>query len=95
MKIKVKFISPLSDLTGKKEDLIELFDGATVSDVLGVLTTEHGKEFEEYVLNLETHEIQPYIQVMVNARNIGSLNGLKTKLNDSDIIRLFPPVSGG
>lgn len=95
MKIRVKFVPPLSDLIDREEDIIELFEGASVRDVLNLLVMKYGKKFKEYVLDSEAQEIQPYIQVMVNASNISSLHGLKTKLKDGDVIRIFPPICGG
>jgi MoaD family protein len=95
MRIKIKIIPPLSHLASRKDDVIELSEGANVRDALSLLVMKYGKKFEEYVLNTETKEVHGHIQVMVNKRNMGSLNGLETTLNGGDIIRIFPPVSGG
>ena len=35
------------------------------------------------------------VQVLVNGRPIGFLNGLETVVSPEDIVDLFPPVGGG
>jgi molybdopterin converting factor small subunit len=51
--------------------------------------------------SLENHhvdrsgEIPRELNVTVNGRNVRLLDGSETSLNEGDIVRLAPPVSGG
>lgn len=44
---------------------------------------------------LEDGKIRGYINILVNGDNIQHLEGLDTRVSDSDEIAMFPPVSGG
>jgi len=39
--------------------------------------------------------LQPYVQVMVNGRNIELADGLETAVTETDQIAVFPPIAGG
>jgi len=64
MRIKIKIVPPLSHLAGRKDDFIEISEGANVRDALSLLVMKYDKKFEEYVLNPETREVYGYIQVI-------------------------------
>jgi len=87
----------LRELVGKKVESIEFPDGeeVTVENVLKRLTELYGKDFVEYVFDRKTGEIHSYLTLLVNGRSITTLDGLKTKLMDNDVLAILPPVGGG
>jgi len=84
-------------LVGKKVESIEFPDGeeVTVENVLKRLAKLYGKDFVKYVFDRKTSEIQSYLALLVNGRSITTLDGLKTKLTDSDVLAITLPVGGG
>jgi len=84
-------------LIGKKVEYIEFQDveEATVEKVLKRLSEIYGKDFVEYVFERETGEIQSFLLLLVNGRSITTLEGLKTRIVDGDVLAILPPVGGG
>ncbi|MDH5753911.1 MAG: MoaD family protein [Candidatus Bathyarchaeota archaeon] len=93
----MRFFAALRELVGKKAESIEFPDReeVTVENVLKQLAELYGKDFVEYVFDRKTGEIQSYLTLLVNGRSIATLDGLKTKLMDSDVLAILPPVGGG
>ncbi len=88
-KIRVKLFANLREYANTKE--IEL-DGSTVKEILETLC----KKFPRLeILIFKDGELQPYINVFLNGRNVLELSGLETSLHQGDEIAVFPPVSGG
>ena len=93
----MRFFASLRELVGKKVEYIE-FQGceeATVEKVLKRLSEIYGKDLVEYVFDGRTGEIQSYLLLLVNGRNITMLDGLETRLIDGDVLAILPPVGGG
>ena len=56
------------------------------------------KALLEEIRELHGEEINRYLDaciVLVNGTNIGYLKGARTKLEDDDLVSIFPPVAGG
>ncbi len=81
MRVRVLFFGMLKDLAGKSSDLLELPDGALVSDVLAHYSAEVPR----------MREALASVAVAVNQEYAGA----ETVLNSNDEIALLPPVSGG
>jgi len=94
MKITVKFFTTLREITGKKEDEIQLSSIITVKELLTRLSKKYGKQFVDYLYD-ERGNMRAYIQILINGRGIKDLQGLETKLKEGDVIAIFPPVGGG
>jgi len=97
LKLSVRFFAALRELIGKKEESLEFSDHeeVTVEKGLKRLAELYGKDFVEYVFDGKTGEIQSYLTPLVNGRSITTLDGLKTKLMDGDVLAILPPVGGG
>ncbi len=88
-KIKVKLFANFREFTKTKELEIE---GGTVRDILGILCKKF-PGLENMVF--KDKNLQPYINIFLNGRNILESVGLETPLKQDDEIAIFPPVSGG
>jgi molybdopterin synthase sulfur carrier subunit len=95
MKITVKFFASLREISGKKEEVINLDDGSLVKDLVKILIDKYGPEFKYYVYDEGKDSLKQDIQFLLNGRNVLTLDGLKTRLQDGDQIAILPPVGGG
>lgn len=93
--ITVKFFTVLSEILGKKEDIVELAYDSTIEDLLKKLSQKHGNKFIDYIYDEKTKRPRTYLQFLVDSFSIGTLKGLKTKLKDGNVVAIIPPVGGG
>ncbi|MFX0013728.1 MAG: ubiquitin-like small modifier protein 1 [Promethearchaeota archaeon] len=93
IKVTVKLFASFKKITNAREIEIELEEKATVFQLLEALFNQHQslreKIFDDY------NELRDWIQILRNGRSIKYLDGIKTHLNDGDVIAVFPPVAGG
>jgi len=94
VKVKIRTMGPFIEDLGFKEKEIE-FQGNTIKDLMDRLKELYGKEFIEKIIDESKNEIKPFIKVLVNGIGVDTLAMLKTKLNDGDVVAIFPPVGGG
>ncbi|MEM3572019.1 MAG: ubiquitin-like small modifier protein 1 [Candidatus Bathyarchaeia archaeon] len=95
MKVTIKFFASLREIAGKKEEVLNLDDGSLVEDLIKILIDKYGPEFKYYVYDEKKSSLKQDIQFLLNGRNVLTLNGLKTKLQDGDQVAILPPVGGG
>jgi len=81
MRVRVLFFGMLKDLAGKASEVIELREGASMSDLLA--------HYEAQIPRLKV--ALPSLALAVNQQYAGP----DTKLKSDDEIALLPPVSGG
>jgi len=93
VKVKVKFFAILREAAGTKEVEEEVEEGTTVRGLLERLSNKLPSRFRGLVF--EGQEITKNLIILVNRRGIKELDGLETKLKNSDEVALLPPVSGG
>ena len=94
IKVVVKFFTSLREITGKKEELLELPKPMRVDALLRHLSKKYGKEFDDYMFD-EIGDVRGHLQVLINGRSVSTMQGLKTQLKDSDQVAILPPVGGG
>ena len=71
------------------------YEGETVGDILGKFLDEYGDSLDKTLVDPNTHELQQYILVLVNGRNIHFLDGRNTSLKEGDVVAISPPIAGG
>ena len=92
MTVTVTFYGPLERWSGKK---VFRAEGSSVREILVALETQIGKSVLEHIVQSETGKIKSHFHVLLNGKDIESLNGLDEKVKDGDIITCVPPVGGG
>ena len=80
MEINVRYFGQFRDLTGKREESLEVADGITVEAI-----REHVRGIYPKIAAKE--------QVLVAVN--GNFGPLDQVINESDEVAFFPPVSGG
>ena len=81
MKVMVKYFASIREATGVKEERIELPDGGTIETLIRVAKELHS------MLRVQNRAII----VSVN----GEFVEANRRLNTTDEVAIFPPVSGG
>jgi len=94
MKVKIKFFTRLREITGKKEEEIELNSNVALDKFLRQLSKEYGQEFQDYIWD-RWEQPRGTLQFLINGKNIMTLHGFETELKDGDIIAIIPPIGGG
>ena len=83
LKVRVKYISLLADLTGKREETVEVPEGITLEEFIRIM----GRKYPQL------GELNKKYQI------IGIINDLITdssrRLNPGDKVVIMPPASGG
>ena len=91
MKIKIKFFSFFRDLFQTAEKDVDMESGTNVQDLLNLLCDSPAKRERMF----EGQGLKPYLAILRNGKHISNLDGLETKLDDGDLISIFPPAGGG
>lgn len=94
MKVKVRYFAQLREITGKREDLVELEEGTSIGRLLEILSNKYGEKFREYIYGLGEFE-GISLNFLLNGRNISLGAMFETKLQDGDVLSILPPVAGG
>ena len=95
MMVKVKFFALVRELTGKREEVVDLDDQATVRTLLSKLVEEYGAKFSDYVFDPASKEPRGHLQFLMDGRNIALMQGLDTVLKEGVSLAILPPVGGG
>ncbi|MFW6111341.1 MAG: ubiquitin-like small modifier protein 1 [Thermoproteota archaeon] len=97
MKVEIRFFANLREIVGKKVETVEFPEEEEISveRVLQQLVNLYGEGFVDFVFNSETGEIEDYLTFMVNGKSIATLQGIKTKVKNDDVLAILPPVGGG
>ena len=94
IKVAVRFFTTLREITGKKEELLELSKPISVDAFLKQLSKKYGKDFDDYMFD-ELGDVRGHLQVLINGKSVSTMQGLKTQLKDADQVAILPPVGGG
>jgi MoaD family protein len=93
-KVHVKFLTALQEIATRDSAYIDIEEDETVEKVLDHLCDQFGEEIRKLIFR-KNGSVAGNIVIFVNGRNILTLNGLKTRLNDGDYLILSKPVVGG
>ena len=94
MRITVQAYATLGDILGSRN--VEVSTTAkTVGELIDFIAERFGESFKERLIDSQTNELKRLYRIIVNGRNVESLNKLKTGINEGDRVLFFPPVGGG
>jgi molybdopterin converting factor small subunit len=76
------------------ERTIEIRNGATIGDLLRLLSVTYDEDFLTYLFENDRETIRNDVLILVNDRDIGALDGADTILSEDDEV-VFMPISHG
>ncbi len=94
MKINVQYFTIIRNITGKKDEALEILGETSVLKLLELLIEKYGAAFQRIV---QSGSNFPGLKVLflVNGQNIETIGGLNTTLKNGDTLSIVPPLSGG
>ncbi|MHA1215324.1 MAG: ubiquitin-like small modifier protein 1 [Candidatus Hodarchaeales archaeon] len=92
--IKVKLFATFRQLTNINELILTFNEQQpTVYDVLKALCDKY-PQLQDQIFD-DSNQFKEWNHALINGRNVRFLEGLNTRLNDNDVLSVFPPVAGG
>lgn len=93
--VRFKAIMAMAMVMRCYEQVVLLPEGARLRDLLDVLEEKYGPPLIEILCRDECGRANPRIIFFLNSKNVLSLDGFNTLLNDGDEVFPLPPVGGG
>ena len=94
MYVTIRYLSVVREITGTREEVIEVQNGATVADILEILSKKYGKPFQRMIRSgRDIRGLQ--IVFFINGKNISRLKGFETTVYNASELVIIPPVAGG
>lgn len=95
MKIKVRYFTTLRELSGTKEEELEIEDGSSLAQLIEKVSLKYGGEAFNYLHDKTTGRIDSSIKFLVNGMDLRRLQGFETRLKEGDIVAVIPAIGGG
>jgi molybdopterin synthase sulfur carrier subunit len=93
MRIILRYFADYREITGLKEMLIDVRENQTIGGLLRIMVNKYPALKPEIFEDQE--ELKESVTILVNGRSIEFLERMKTRLQEGDMVTLFPPVAGG
>jgi len=92
--VKIIFLSILTDITEVEKLNLPIDDDSSIRDILEQLAIKFGARFEEMIYKT-SKDLSKYIIIAINGKDIRSLDGLHTIIQQDDEIVFIPAIAGG
>ncbi|MCW4035204.1 MAG: MoaD/ThiS family protein, partial [Candidatus Bathyarchaeota archaeon] len=86
MNVRVQYFGYIKNMLNKKEDNIELDEGANLSDLLDKLAEKNGAAFRKDVYEPGLKDVKTGFSVTVNGTFMKLLGGVDAKLSNGDTV---------
>jgi MoaD family protein len=94
MYVTIRYLSVIREITGTREEVIEIENDATVEDILKTLSKKYGKTFQRMIRSgRDIRGLQ--IIYFIDGKNISNLDGFQTHVQNQSELVIIPPVAGG
>lgn len=94
MKVTVKYFTTLREITGMREELVEVEEGTTILQLMQNLAKKHGTEFKKYVFENDNTP-KDFLQFLIDGQSTTTMQGNDTELREGVKVAVIPPVGGG
>jgi molybdopterin converting factor small subunit len=95
MKINVHYISLVKSFTKTSQEVVDLKEEASLSDLLDKISAKYGKPLTLEVYDPTKKEMKPNFVALINGIHMDQLKGINTQLKDSDTVILMALMTGG
>ncbi len=95
IQIGVRFLGTFQKLSRKKHVTLMLEEPVTVRMVIAKLTESFSSDFKQVLIDSDLDDPRPKSLIIIDGKEISALQGLETKVKDSEEIVLIPLVHGG
>jgi len=92
--ITVKFVGALRHVSGVDQLALDCGGNGSVRKIISEITKER-PELKRSLIDQQLQDPRLNALILVNGREISTLNGLETRLKDGDELVLVPVVHGG
>ena len=94
LEVKVHFLSLLIDITEVEQIKLLIADNSNIRNLLDQLAENFGAKFEEIIFKT-SHDLNKYVIITINGKDIKLLEGLETIIQTNDEIIFIPAIAGG
>ncbi|MEW6082339.1 MAG: MoaD/ThiS family protein [Bacillota bacterium] len=95
MRVEICFCGPFAERAGRDRLVVDLADGATISDLIKSIGERVEPAFNEAFLERLGSGGALLRLLLHNGRHVCRPSGLLTRLSHGDRITLVPPMEGG
>ena len=96
MNVTVKLLGVHQSIVGKESFVLNMDAGEKIGELVNQIPELVGNDpFRRILIDPELNDPRPNNVILVNGREISSLNGLETELKDGDEVVVIPLVHGG
>jgi len=95
MKVRVHYLGYIKNMLDKKDDELDIREGATLSELLDKLAGLYGQPFKKEVFEPGLKDLKTGFVATVNGILMDQLGGVQTRLKEGDNIILMSLMSGG
>ncbi len=88
-----RFFGQFKQISNEREIEYEIEKSIFINEFL-IQVIEQFPKMKELLFD-ENDQLHNWISILKNGRNIKALEGIKTPLENGDILAIFPPVAGG
>jgi MoaD family protein len=92
--VRIRFFGMLKEMIGKREESLQIEDSASISDLIKLLSTKHGKRFAGFVFD-QKGSLREGFAFAVNGDSLSESKLESTKCRDVKEFVILPPISGG
>jgi len=93
VQVKFKSFGPIRRALDSQILNLEMPDGSVVRDAIAIVVERGGAELESIIM--DGGRISGNLIIMLNKKDVATLDGEDTPLSDGDEIALLPHVQGG
>ena len=94
MLVKIRLFGAFRELLNKETVVLDLKEDGTVKDVVYELANRSDKKILNRIFN-GRGDVRSEVVILVKGRNIKNFKGLETKVEENDVVYIFPLASGG